>query len=71
MMRTVLVGAAFAFWLAACDQQKPSQPPLPKTPSDARLFDKQRDELQRAKAVEQTVQQQSQAQQHAIDQQSQ
>ncbi|MEO6147322.1 MAG: hypothetical protein ABIT70_09770 [Sulfuriferula sp.] len=59
------------FWLAACGQQKPSQPPLPKTPTDTRLFDMQRDELQRAKGVEKTLQQQSQAQQQAIDQQSQ
>ncbi|HUW29468.1 MAG TPA: hypothetical protein VMV97_12745 [Sulfuriferula sp.] len=69
-MRSVLIGVGMALWLAACGQQKPSHPPLPKTPGEARLFDRQRDELQRAKAVEQTLQQQSQAQRQAIEQQS-
>ena len=69
-MRSVLIGVGMTLWLAACGQQKPSQPPLPKTPGEARLFDRQRDELQRAKAVEQTLQQQSQAQRQAIEQQS-
>ncbi len=67
-MRTVPILLVMIFWLAACDQQKPS---LPKTSTDTRLFDMQRDELQRAKGVEKTLQQQSQAQQQAIDQQSQ
>lgn len=69
-MRTVSILLVMLFWLAACGQQKPSQPSLPKTPTDTSLFDMQRDELQRAKGVEKTLQQQSQAQQQAIDQQS-
>ena len=45
------------------------QAPVPKTADTARLFDTQREALQRAKGVEQTVQQQSQAEKQAIDQQ--
>ncbi|MES2407092.1 MAG: hypothetical protein V4528_07200 [Pseudomonadota bacterium] len=70
-MRAISFSLVMALWLAACGQQKPKQPPLPNTPANARLFDMQRDELQRAKGVEKTLQQQSQAQQQAVDQQSQ
>ncbi|MHB1174391.1 MAG: hypothetical protein ACYCZJ_04640 [Sulfuriferula sp.] len=70
-MRAISFSLVMILWLVACGQQKPSLPPLPKTPADTRLFDMQREELQRAKGVEKTLQQQSQAQQQAVDQQSQ
>jgi len=70
-MRAISFSLVMTWWLVACDQQKPKQPPLPNTPANARLFDMQRDELQRAKGVEKTLQQQSQSQQQAVDQQSQ
>jgi hypothetical protein len=45
------------------------QAPVSKTPDSPRLFDTQREALQRAKGVEQTVQQQSQIEKQVIDQQ--
>ncbi|MHB1332564.1 MAG: hypothetical protein ACYCY1_08210 [Sulfuriferula sp.] len=68
-MRAISFSLVMILGLVACGQQKP--PPQPKTPANTRLFDMQRDELQRAKGVEKTLRQQSQAQQQAVDQQSQ
>lgn len=61
MMSIVVLGC-----ISGCNQK---QPPVPKTADNARLFDTQREALQRAKATEQTVQQQSQAEKQAIEQQ--
>ena len=61
MMSIVVLGC-----ISGCNQK---QPPVPKTADNARLFDTQREALQRAKATEQIVQQQSQAEKQAIEQQ--
>ncbi len=61
MMSIVVLGC-----ISGCNQK---QPPVPKIADNARLFDTQREALQRAKATEQIVQQQSQAEKQAIEQQ--
>jgi hypothetical protein len=55
--------------LACINGCSDKQTPVPKTADTARLYDTQREALQRAKGVEQTVQQQSQAEKRAVDQQ--
>ncbi|MES1998973.1 MAG: hypothetical protein V4446_06645 [Pseudomonadota bacterium] len=61
-----VIGIAMLGCISGCHQK---QPPVPKTADNARLFDTQRDALQRAKAIEQTMQQQSEAEKQRIDQQ--
>lgn len=50
--------------LAACDQ-KPYQPPVPNTDQGTKLFEPQREALEKAKGVEKTLEQAGQAQQEA------
>lgn len=61
-----MIGIVMLGCISGCHQK---QPPVPKTADNARLFDTQRDALQRAKAIEQAMQQQSQAEKQTIDQQ--
>lgn len=64
-MKPILYAIAFAFVLVGCGE--PSQPPTPK----AKLFEPQREALDKSKQVEQTVNQQAEQQQQAVDQQTQ
>jgi uncharacterized lipoprotein YajG len=56
---------AVLFILAGCD--KPSQPPAPT----AKLFEPQREALDKSKQVQQTVNQQAEQQKEATEQQTQ
>ena len=70
MKHAWMMGLALLACLAGCGEHKPQAPQLPKTADDTRMFDSQRDALNRAKALEKTLQQQSQAQKQSLDQQS-
>lgn len=55
-MKPLWISALLSFLLAACSEEKqPYQPPTPKTPASP-LFQNQQQALDRAKGVEQTMQ---------------
>jgi PBP1b-binding outer membrane lipoprotein LpoB len=64
MKAIVIMIALHAFLLAGCDNGKP-EPPPPK------LFESQRNTMDKAKAVEGTLQQQADQQLQEVDKQSQ
>ncbi|MDP2155794.1 MAG: hypothetical protein Q8J61_07330 [Sulfuricella sp.] len=56
--------------LAACEEKKPYQPPVPRTEPDksaAKLFEPQRQALDKTKGVEKTVEQASREQKEATE----
>lgn len=64
-MKLILYVLACSFILAGCGE--PSQPPTPKT----KLFEPQREALDKSRQVEQTVTEQADQQKQAVDQQTQ
>lgn len=64
-MKTALQILILAFMLAGCSES--SQPPAPTT----KLFESQREALDKSKEVQQTVNDQAEQQKQAVDQQAQ
>ncbi len=64
-MKTVLMALSLALPLAGCGE--PSQPPAP----EAKLFEPQRETLDKSRQVEQIVTDQADQQKQAVDQQTQ
>lgn len=64
-MKTALYLIFAASLLTGCDE--PAQPPVPK----AKLFEPQRDALDKAKGVQQTVNEQAEQQKQSTDDQTQ
>jgi uncharacterized lipoprotein YbaY len=62
-----------AVLLAACEQKQPYQPPVPETDKDHaqnRLFEPERQALDKAKGVEGTVEQGAESRKQEIDKQA-
>lgn len=58
MKHTGLIVLLAAALLAACEEKKPYQPPVPRTDKDqTKLFEPQREALDKAKGVEKTLEQ--------------
>lgn len=71
-LRIILLLLAPAL-LAACEQKQPYRPPVPQTDKDkaqSRLFEPERQALDKAKGVEGTVEQGAEARKREIDKQT-